>query len=218
MECTFNSMFDEVVHTIDHLDKLKKDCCKSAIDAAIKDVSNLYSYVDTYELGYNPVSIRKSGDLLLGFRLVGGGDCLDKVKINVMLGGSDYDLTLEKDKFCMAVLDDIIPMLCLIHCDFYLQLKDKTKKVYIECVWCIMKTQFRYRLATISWSLDVQSLYPGQYCVCTSGLFGFVEKENYKRLRDIKWNELEETKKKRKKILSDIYFDNKKEPKKWFCF
>lgn len=192
----FTKFFDEVEYHIQNIDTLAKPTGKEALKDLINSEVKLSSFKETYQLGFNPIQLRKSGDLLFGFKLLSDSPEI----ITIWIGGTEYDLTLQPNKFEYVLSTDIIPIVALYYHDIYLQLKERQRTVYIECFLAVLHMPYRYAIAKSDWRLETNIEKNRDFAVCTSGMFGIVvhdlELENkkckdFKILKNITWNELE---------------------------
>ena len=202
---SFQLMSDEVEHHVKNLDTLAKSTLKLAIQDLEDDKATMSTFKETYQLGFNPVCLRKSGDLLLGFILM--GDAMEA--ITVMVGGVEYDLTLQPNEFKYTLLTDILPVVALHYADVHLQLKDRTKNVYIECVWAALNTGYRGAIATSNWILTTK--IEKECAVCTKGFFGFATEYSVKTTlkKDLKCGKFEVLKDVTWEMLHITWFVNK---------
>ena len=206
----FKLLFDEVKHHVENIDTLTKPTLKKALKCLLDSDTRFMSFKETYQLGFNPVRLRRSGDILLGFRLLGDSP----ETITVMIGGTDYDLDLQPNKFEYALLTDVIPIVALTWQDVHLQLKERRKTVYIECISGLVDVGYRSAIAKTDWRLETNVEKDRDFAVCYCGMFGIVVQDleldhykqckNFKIFKQVNWDDLYQ-KKPRVKAVSPAY-------------
>ena len=191
----FKLLFDEIVYHVQNIDTLTKPTMKEALKVLLDTDAHMISLKETYQLGFNPVRLVRNGDLLLGFRLLGD----EAETITVSVGGTEYDLELQPNKFEFALLTDILPIVALTFHDVHLQLKERHKTVYIECISALLNSNYRSTVAKTDWRLERNIEVNRHFAVCTSGLFGIVNHDltvqkkackDFKNLKHMTWDEL----------------------------
>jgi hypothetical protein len=209
----FTKLFDEIEYHVQNIDTLAKQSGKEALKHLMDSDEKCSSFKETYQLGFNPVHLRRSGDLLLGFRLLGDSPEV----ITVWIGGTEYDLTLHPNKFEYVLSTDVVPVVALYYHDIYLQLKERQKTVYIECFSALLHTPYRSVIAKSDWRLETSIEKNRDFAVCTSGMFGIVvhnlkvedkKCKEFKILKNMTWSELDVMYIHQEKTQKKLYVDS----------
>lgn len=137
-------------------------------------------FEDEYSIegGSNPVLVRKTGDVLIGFA------CEDDVEAIDVLIGSTYEWrsSVSRGRLTFALNGESpIPAICCQQSDFFL--RGYGKKTNVRCVWALLAD--RSCLMNRSWKLRANVPFPKndrgtyEWAACTQGSFVLLPEQNF---------------------------------------